>query len=89
VAGPIGLATDVKAALRFDVVGPRAILTGGSNVTLHVETYSIVVRACIKYRDRWMTYSLWCPTVIEHYHMVVEHGLVMLCKQLQMSMSMY
>ncbi|KAF8589885.1 hypothetical protein K439DRAFT_1651457 [Ramaria rubella] len=41
VAGPPGLGEDVRRALGFDVVGPQAVLKGGPDVTLHVETYGI------------------------------------------------
>ncbi|KAF8575567.1 hypothetical protein K439DRAFT_1398065 [Ramaria rubella] len=41
VAGPVGLAADVREALRFELLGPQAILKGAPDVTLHVETYGI------------------------------------------------
>jgi ferric-chelate reductase len=45
VAGPADLAGDVRKALRFGVAGPKAVLKGGPDVTLHVETYGIAVSA--------------------------------------------
>jgi len=43
VAGPAGLAADVRRALRSNLAGPKAVLKGGPDVTLHVETYGIAV----------------------------------------------
>jgi hypothetical protein len=45
VAGPAGLAADVRKALRSGFAGPKAVLKGGPDVTLHVETYGIAVSA--------------------------------------------
>ncbi|KAF8589882.1 hypothetical protein K439DRAFT_1404572 [Ramaria rubella] len=41
VAGPAGLVAIVRKVLCFDTAGPRAILRGRPDITLHVETYGI------------------------------------------------
>ena len=62
MAGPSELAIDVKEALQFDLAGPRAILKGGPDVTLHVETYCIAVRPFFTSASGSMTCSLFpCP----------------------------
>ncbi|KIJ54636.1 hypothetical protein M422DRAFT_200498 [Sphaerobolus stellatus SS14] len=41
IAGPPSMAEEVRASLRFDLAGPKAIMKGGASVTLNVESFGL------------------------------------------------